>query len=57
LSEGGSNPFYRVKKEWIASSQALLAMTMAGLNSISDQAIALISMDCRVKPGNDETEP
>jgi hypothetical protein len=30
LSEGGSNPSHRVKKEWIASSQALLAMTKEG---------------------------
>jgi len=30
-------------------------MTGEGLSSASDQENALISMDCRVKPGNDET--
>jgi hypothetical protein len=43
-----SNPSRNAKKEWIASSQALLAMTEEGLYSASDQATALFLMDCRV---------
>jgi hypothetical protein len=31
-----------------------LAMTEKSLYSASDQAIALFSVDCRVKPGHDE---
>jgi hypothetical protein len=52
-----SNPSQQAKKGWIASSQMLLAMTWRELNMPPPiQAIAFISMDCRVKPGNDETE-
>jgi hypothetical protein len=49
-----SNPSHHAKKEWIASSQALLATTEKGLYSASDQAIAFFSVDCRVKLGHDE---